>query len=209
MLRFGSDGAVVGVDGGKPTSRGLPPAGRQCRQPVPSATCSRAQAPRVEGLGAAVRSEWGEGAYRRRFWGDGETALWAGQTGLWGTLEMRSSEGVRFWVCFAVRELRSLEFGRSKFGACGLWRLGLGCLGARSWGGKPGAGNRGRETGGGAACPFKPAFNAGLFVVSYVSIVLFMPPILHLATASHMRQPTMCARLEYPSKIPAGTRYRS
>ena len=69
---------------------------------------------------------------------------------------MRSSEGVRFWVCFAVRELRSLEFGRSKFGACGLRAvaLGLGCLGARSWGresggGNPGAGIRGRDSGGG------------------------------------------------------------
>ena len=26
MLRFGSDGAMEGVDGGRPTSRGLPPA---------------------------------------------------------------------------------------------------------------------------------------------------------------------------------------
>ena len=60
----------------------------------------------------------------------------------------------------------------------------------------------GRDSGGGAACPCgarcapppKSAFNAGLFVASYVSTVLFMPPILHLATASHMRQPTdVCA----------------
>ena len=66
VLRFVPNGAVERIDGGRPTSRGRPPAGRQCRRPVPSATCSRTQAPRVGGLGAAFRSEWGEGASRRR-----------------------------------------------------------------------------------------------------------------------------------------------
>ena len=35
MLRFVPNGAVVGVDGGKPTSRGLPPAAFWETEPVP------------------------------------------------------------------------------------------------------------------------------------------------------------------------------
>ena len=66
MLRFGPNGATVRVDGGRPKSRGRPPAGRQCRRPVPSATCSRTQAPRVGGLGAAFRFYSGDRAYTRR-----------------------------------------------------------------------------------------------------------------------------------------------
>ena len=44
-----------------PMSRGL-----QCGLPVPLAPCSRTQAPRVGGLGASFRSEWGGGGSRRR-----------------------------------------------------------------------------------------------------------------------------------------------
>ena len=110
VLRFGSVPAVVRIHGGRSKSRGRPPAavgngrrrrwrcihapkprakgGRRCRQPVPSAPCSRTQAPRAGGpavpaasavgsdsrtqapraggLGAALRSEWGDGAGRRR-----------------------------------------------------------------------------------------------------------------------------------------------
>ena len=39
---------------------------RQCRRPAPSAPCSRAQAPRAGGLGAAFRVGWGGGGSRRR-----------------------------------------------------------------------------------------------------------------------------------------------
>ena len=42
------------------------PRGRQCRRPAPSAPCSRAQAPRAGGLGAAFRFGWGGGGSRRR-----------------------------------------------------------------------------------------------------------------------------------------------
>ena len=54
-LRFGSGEAGEGVDGDKPTRRGLPPAGRQCRRPAPSAPYTRAHAPRAGGNGAAFR----------------------------------------------------------------------------------------------------------------------------------------------------------
>ena len=40
--------------------------GRQCRRPAPLALCSRAQAPRAGGLGAAFRVGWGGGGSRRR-----------------------------------------------------------------------------------------------------------------------------------------------
>ena len=40
--------------------------GRQCRRPAPSARGRRAQAPRVGGLGALFRSDWGGEASRRR-----------------------------------------------------------------------------------------------------------------------------------------------
>ena len=66
MLRFVSDGAAVRADGDRPTSRGLSPAGRQCRQPEPSAPCRRAYAPRAGGMGASFRSEWGGLCMRRR-----------------------------------------------------------------------------------------------------------------------------------------------
>ena len=42
------------------------PRGRQCRRPAPLALCSRAQAPRAGGLGAAFRFGWGGGGSRRR-----------------------------------------------------------------------------------------------------------------------------------------------
>ena len=42
------------------------PRGRQCRRPAPSAPCSRAQAPRAGGLGAAFRFGWGGEGSRRR-----------------------------------------------------------------------------------------------------------------------------------------------
>ena len=50
--------------GRKQTTAG--PRGRQCRRPAPSAPCSRAQAPRAGGLGAAFRFGWGGGGSRRR-----------------------------------------------------------------------------------------------------------------------------------------------
>ena len=65
-LRFVPNGAVCVCDGGRPTSRGLSPAGRQCRQPEPSAPCRRAHAPRAGGMGASFRSEWGGLCMRRR-----------------------------------------------------------------------------------------------------------------------------------------------
>ena len=42
------------------------PRGRRCRQPEPLAPCSRAQAPRAGGLGAAFRFGWGGEGSRRR-----------------------------------------------------------------------------------------------------------------------------------------------
>ena len=82
VLRFGSVPAVVRIHGGRPTSRGRPPAaffggtgggavgcvfthpsparrGRQCRQPAPSAPYSRAQAPRAGGPAVPAASAFG------------------------------------------------------------------------------------------------------------------------------------------------------
>ena len=41
-----------------------------------------------------------------------------------------------------------------------------------------------------------------------VSIVLFIPPILRLATASHVRRPQMCSRPKYPIKNTGGSAIR-
>ena len=72
------------------------PRGRQCRRPAPSAPCSRAQAPRAGGLGAAFRFGWGgEGSRRRQAHeqgpaacgalGDAALPRWArGAAGVWG-----------------------------------------------------------------------------------------------------------------------------
>ena len=52
--------------------------GRQCRQPEPLALCSRAQAPRAGGLGAAFRFGWGgEGSRRRQAHEQGPAACGA------------------------------------------------------------------------------------------------------------------------------------
>ena len=66
MLRFGPNGATVRVDGGRPKSRGRPPAGRQCRRPVPSARWSRKTAPRAGGGLASFRFCSGGKAHTRR-----------------------------------------------------------------------------------------------------------------------------------------------
>ena len=66
VLRFGPVGAMMRIDDGKPTSRGLPPACRQCRRPVPSARSRRRPAPSSGGGSAAFRSEWNGRACRRR-----------------------------------------------------------------------------------------------------------------------------------------------
>ena len=53
VLRFGPVGAVVGVDGERPTSRGRPPS---TRANATSETKRRAQAPCSWGLGASTSS---------------------------------------------------------------------------------------------------------------------------------------------------------
>ena len=57
----GPQAVGAGLTHPSPTSGGL-----QCGLPVPLAPCSRTQAPRVGGLGASFRSEWGGGGSRRR-----------------------------------------------------------------------------------------------------------------------------------------------
>ena len=79
-LRFSPDGAVVRVDGERPTRRGRSPA-----------------------------AFWGMG--RRRFGRVG---------GALGNAGNAKFGGSAVFVCFAVWALRSLEFGRSKFGT---WEL--------------------------------------------------------------------------------------
>ena len=163
MLWFVPNGAVVRVDGGRPTSRGLPPAGWQCRRPVPSATCSRAQAPGAGGLGAAFRSEWGGRANRRRqvheqglaacggFGGDGRRRFRRGRQGFgerW-KCEVRRECGFGYASRFESCGVWSLGDRNLGLAACGLWRLGWGVWGLGAGGGNPGAGIRGRESGGG------------------------------------------------------------
>ena len=67
MLRFVPNGAVVGVDGGKPTSRGLPPAalgdgGAGKRLPLPKKGFSRVWTlERVRAEPAGLPAGWFEG----------------------------------------------------------------------------------------------------------------------------------------------------
>ena len=93
MLRFVPNGAVVGVDGGKPTSRGLPPAalgdgGAVKRLPLPKMGFSRVWTlERVRAEPAVPPAGW---------WGD-ETAAgrvescdFAGaESWAWGALDVR------------------------------------------------------------------------------------------------------------------------
>ena len=65
------------------------PRGRQCRRPAPSAPCSRAQAPRAGGLGAAFRFGWGgEGVDGGR-----PTSRGLPPAGRWSTLPCPGGQG--------------------------------------------------------------------------------------------------------------------
>ena len=86
---------------------------------------------------------------------------------------------------------------------------GAGFRGRDSGGGIPGAGFRGPAPGAALLAPAgqgarrPPSEHSMPGFLFSVSTVLF-PPILHLATASHMRQPTaVCASRVCPSRIPA------
>ena len=82
------------------------PRGRQCRRPAPSAPCSRAQAPRAGGLGAAFRFGWGgEGSRRRQAHEQGPAACGAfGDAALprWA----RGAAGVRGRRCLPCGQRR-------------------------------------------------------------------------------------------------------
>ena len=101
-----------------------------------------------------------------------------------------------------LRGSRVAEFGvwEIEIGACGLWRLGLGCLGARSWGGK-----RGRR-----CLPLQASIQCWAFccfICFHCSVYAAYSPSCNSFTyaAAHG-----CVRgSSIPSKIPAGTRYRS
>ena len=59
------------------------------------------------------------------------------------------------------------------------------------------------------AAPPKPPSKCWTFYRFHiVSIVLFIPPILRLATASHVRRPQMCSRPKYPIKNTGGSAIR-
>ena len=63
-LRFGSDGAAVGADGGRPTSRGLPPAARWATLPCPA---GQGALP-VCGVDAVCPAGKGAAEWRAGFW---------------------------------------------------------------------------------------------------------------------------------------------
>ena len=65
------------------------------------------------------------------------------------------------------------------------------------------------SAGQGARRPPKPPSKCWTFYRFHiVSIVLFIPPILRLATASHVRRPQMCSRPKYPIKNTGGSAIR-
>ena len=138
-LRFVPNGAVCVCDGGRPTSRGLSPAGRQCRQPEPSAPCRRAHAPRAGGMGASFRSEWGGLCMRRRQAHEqGPVACGAAvpPARAFGAVQTRpcpTSRGHGRFVSFRMGRFVYATAADPRAGACRLRRFWGGCGRERKW----------------------------------------------------------------------------